>query len=102
MIEEYLKRLKEALNKKNIPETEDVLQYFEEIIEDRVEQGEDLEDVLRDLGEPEQIVKAFDGKEESPRKERNANDEDLCRSVYYGIRTINITAESYDFRFLTA
>ena len=100
MIEEYLERLKKSLNKKNIPETEDVLQYFEEIIEDRVEQGEDLEDVLRDLGEPEQIVKSFDGKEESPRKEKNANDEDLCRSVYYGIRTINITAQFYDFRFL--
>ena len=100
MIEEYLNRLQKALNKKNIQETDDILQYFQEIIEDRVEQGEDLEDVLKDLGEPEQIVKAFDGKEESSKKEKITSKADMYRTEYYGIRTIHITAESYDFRFL--
>ena len=100
MIEEYLERLKKALNKKNIPETDDILQYFEEMIEDRVEQGENLEDVLNDLGEPEQIVRAFSGKEETPKQEKNIDKSQQDRTIYHGIRKIKITSTSYDFEFL--
>ncbi len=100
MIEEYLNRLKRALIKKGIPEADDIVQYFDEIIEDRIEQGEDLEEVLRDLGEPEQIVKAFGGNEETDKKEKHTDETDHTRSVYYGIRTIKITNTSYDFEIL--
>ena len=100
MIEEYLNRLQKALNNRNIPETDDILQYFEEMIEDRVEQGENLEEVLKDLGEPEQIVNAFSGKDETPKQDRKTDRSDRERSVYSGIRKINITSTSYDFTFL--
>ena len=100
MLEEYLYRLKKALNKRNVPETDDILQYFEEIINDRVEQGESLEEVLNDLGEPEQIVKAFGGKEETKEKERYDESSRHGHFVYYGIRTVKIDTQSFDFKIL--
>ena len=52
MLNEYLTRLKNALHN-DIEERDEILNFMEEMINDRMENGEKLEDILASLGEPE-------------------------------------------------
>ena len=56
MLNDYLERINKELEARNIAEREDILNYLEEMILDREENGEDEEAIIASLGTPEEVV----------------------------------------------
>ena len=61
MMYEFIEELRFELCKKDVNDMEDVLSYFEEMIKDRMENGEEIEDILADLGDPKRIADTLFG-----------------------------------------
>ena len=59
MLNEYLNELEKKLEERNVSERSEIRAYFEEIIKDRLDNNEDLETILNELGDPDAIVDEF-------------------------------------------
>lgn len=57
MTKEYLDSLKKILNDNNYDETDSIIEYYSELIEDRKEAGESEEDIINTLSDVQTIAK---------------------------------------------
>lgn len=57
MTKEYLESLKKILNDNHYDETDNIIEYYGELIEDRKEAGETEEEILNTLGSVEKVAK---------------------------------------------
>lgn len=101
MLNDYLARLKNALHN-DIEERDEILNFMEEMINDRMENGESLEDILRSLGDPETVAESFTGKRsESPKEEEERADQ-LSHYEYRNIRKIDIDSISCSYEIFSS
>lgn len=98
MLNEYLEKLEYELDRRNIKDKNDILQYFEEMITDRVESGEAIEDVITSLGEASSLVTSLfgpsDHEERTSEKTGNRKYEEFAN-----VKEIKIDNVSYDISF---
>lgn len=66
MLNKYLSDLKALLIERNVEDVDDIIDYFNEMIDDRMENGEQLEDIINSLGDVTSIAENFG---EAPKKE---------------------------------
>lgn len=59
MINEYIERLKEELRNRNYNDVDGMISYFEEIIKDRIDNGEKEIDIINDLEDPKVIASSL-------------------------------------------
>ncbi|MBQ2509617.1 MAG: DUF4097 family beta strand repeat protein [Erysipelotrichaceae bacterium] len=97
MLNEYLTRLKNALHN-DIEERDEILNFVEEMINDRMENGESLEDILASLGEPEKVAESFTGTPAERPKQETQKDT-LRHFEYRNIRKIDIESISFSYEF---
>lgn len=57
MTKEYLESLKKILDDNDYNDTDNIIEYYGELIEDRKEAGESEEDIIKTLGDVEKIAK---------------------------------------------
>ena len=100
MLNEYLEMIEDQLDRRNIneDEKEDILQYIEEMITDRVENGEDEDEVIASLGTADKLIDDLfpDTKVDYVEKE------DLVRRKnisFTDVKKIDIDSTNYDFSF---
>ena len=96
---EYLETLRRELESRNIEEIEDILSYFEEMISDRVENGESEEEVIVSLGSAKKIVDSLFG---SPGKEKQIKykEPEVLDDIYTGVRKIDLQVNTYNIEFI--
>ena len=58
-MKEYIENLRKELNKINYKDVDGIIEYFEEMIKDRLDNGESEEDILNDLEDPIAISKSL-------------------------------------------
>ena len=49
MLEKYLEDLRVELDRREVDDREGILQYFEEIINDRIDNGESEEEIIKEI-----------------------------------------------------
>ena len=99
MLNDFMDELREELIARNAEDMADVLQYFDEVITDRKENGEDIEEILSSLGSPKKIVESLYGKD----KGISSADEDEVRNerlVFPQARQIKVDSADYYFEIL--
>ena len=102
MLNEYIEKLSKELEKRKIAEKDDIVQYFEEMITDRMESGEELEEILTSLGDASDIVNSLYGKQEtvSETQYRETTEKSSSRYLQFlDVRDIRIENVSYDICF---
>ena len=97
MLNEYLEQLKEKLVQRNVKDSDEIVAYFEEMISDHLDNGEDLLDILNKLGDPEKVAESFGESEESVPVFKDKETETLH---YDSIHSIDIDTVSYSYEFL--
>jgi DUF4097 and DUF4098 domain-containing protein YvlB len=95
----YLEELKRELEKRNIAEKDDILQYFEEMITDREESGEEIDSILSSLGEPCDVINSLYGAEEKEESAETEKEDTSKRYSFADVRSIKIENVTYDFCF---
>lgn len=105
MLNEYLNRLSELLDSLDTDERNSILDFMQEMIEDRTENGEALEDVLKAIGTPEKVAADFVSDRSDIRKEIVIIDEEEDHQTekhleFTDVRKIEIDSVSYDYDFL--
>lgn len=98
MLNEYLDKLKRQLMLLKVADAEEITDYFAEIIEDRIDNGEDLESVLEKLGDPETVARGFMA--EGMETKDAVYDKENVELEFYDIRKIDIDTVSYNYEFL--
>ena len=98
MLNEYLDKLKRQLILLKVADSEEITDYFAEIIEDRIDNGEDLESVLEKLGDPETVARSF--MTEGMETKDAVYDKENVELEFYDIRKIDIDTVSYSYEFL--
>lgn len=98
MLNEYLDKLKKQLTLLKVADAEEITDYFAEIIEDRIDNGEDLECVLEKLGDPQTVAEGF--MTEGIEKNDAVYDKENVELEFYDIRKIDIDTVSYSYEFL--
>ena len=96
MLDQYLEELKEELNKREADDREGFLQYIEEIISDRMENGESEEEILSSLGPAEKFIDGIYEKKEQ--MEENVRSRETKTISLDHISDINIDVETFDIR----
>ena len=99
MLNEYLNELEKKLEERNVSERSEIRAYFEEIIKDRLDNNEDLETILNELGDPDAIVDEF--VKEVPQQEIKEKGEEKHLELG-NIDDIDIDVVSYNISFLPA
>ena len=103
MMNEYIEALSLELQRRNISEKDDIIQYFQEMITDRLEAGESIEDILHSLGEPSDVVNSLFGKQETPETEHEKENKGYRRYVeFVDISDVKVENISYDICFHTS
>lgn len=97
MLNDYLQLLKQELESRNINDSDEILAYFEEMISDRLDNGENLEDILNKLGEPEIVAESFGKREEDTPTFKDKETESL---VFESVHSFDIETVSYSYSFL--
>ncbi len=102
MLYEFIEELRFELCKKDVDDMEDVLSYFEEMIKDRMENGEDIESILADLGDPRHIADTlFDDHKEEKVPEKKA-EPSAQTATFAGVEKICMETVSYNIDFRLA
>lgn len=100
ILNEYLGMIKDQLERRNIDEDEkeDILQYIEEMITDRVENGESEDEVIASLGAADKLIddlfpdaKVFYDEKEELARRKNVS--------FMDVKKIDIDSANYDFSF---
>lgn len=102
MLYEFIEELRFELCKKEIDDIEDVLSYFEEMIKDRMENGEDIEAILADLGDPKHIADSLFGDQSEVREPEKKMESALERMTFTDVKEIITETVSYNFAFKAA
>jgi len=93
MTNNYLDELKKQLIKNNVKDYQGIVDYVEEMINDRIDNGEDIEDILYELGNPSQLVEKIIEKEET---EVVPISTDKKTEVYSYIKQLDLELKTYN------
>jgi len=85
---EFLKELKEELRKRRDIETEEVLFYYDELIQDAVENGESEDVFIINLGSVKDIVRRIEDDEEFKAEVKGINQDALKNAFSITVRVI--------------
>ena len=97
MLNDYLERINKELEARNIAEREDILNYLEEMILDREENGEDEEAIIASLGTPEEVVAGLFDEKAVVEAEKKI---EAAVNTYSGVKEIKVDNVTFDFSFL--
>ncbi len=99
MLNEYLVDLAVELEKRGVSDVKDTVQYFEEMMTDRMENGETVEDIIASMGTPKDVVASLYGyQEEAETKE--IPEDSLHVMSFPDVRDIKIENVTYDIDFI--
>ena len=98
MLNDYLARLKNALHN-DIEERDEILNFMEEMINDRMENGEKLEDILASLGEPETVAESFLDTTSAKQTAEERPKETVCHYEFHHIHRIDIDSINCSYEF---
>ena len=99
MLYEFIEELRFELCKKEVEDIENVLSYFEEMIRDRMENGEDIETILADLGEPKFIADSLFGEQNEVKAPERKVESGMHRTTFADVREIKSDTVSYNIGF---
>lgn len=105
MLDNYLIEFKKELEKRNIADPQDIIDFFHEMINDRIELGEDIQDILNSLGSPETLAQSIttDNKQSNEIKDDETKSEETKTFTeekhleFENINKIKIELVSYGF-----
>ena len=92
---EYLASLREELYLVNADNIFEILDYFEEMISDRLENGEDLDVILNELGDPKQLASNFSSEEK-----KIVKNSDAIHLEYDNLKDLEIDIQNYNLKIL--
>ena len=98
MLNKFLSDLKTLLEKRNVKDVDDIIDYFNELINDRLENGEELEDIINSLGDVGDIAENF-GDEPKNEVTKTIQPENE-NHVYTGIEKLKLENVTYDYQIL--
>jgi len=88
---EFLKELKSELNKRRDIETEEVLFYYDELIQDAIDNGESEEIFVANLGSVMEIVRRMEDDEEFVETVKQKNSDVVRDVIGLTVKTIGYT-----------
>ena len=94
MLEKYFEELRKELETRNAKDSQEILSYFEEIVNDHLDNGESEESIIASLGSVEQLADSICEKQTT--KETIPHEQHLERRTFSGISKINIDVKAYD------
>ena len=94
MLEKYFEELRKELETRNAKDSQEILSYFEEIVNDHHDNGESEESIIASLGSVEQLADIICEKQTT--KEAIPHEQHLERRTFSGISKINIDVKAYD------
>ncbi|MCR4633793.1 MAG: DUF4097 family beta strand repeat-containing protein [Erysipelotrichaceae bacterium] len=94
MLERYLEELRNELDERDAKDSEEILSYFEEIINDHLDNGESEEEIIASLGNAQDLADSICEKRSSERKKDLAPH--MERRNFYDISKVDIEVKSYD------
>ena len=100
MLNEFLTRLNEELTVRHIEDREGIMDFIQEMINDRLDNGEELEDVLSALGDPADIARSFADDDVPETKERSIVQTQSSRLEYDYLKDLDIENVSYNYEIL--
>ena len=98
MLNDYLYQLRKELELLKVKDAAEITEYFAEIIDDRVDNGEDLESVLEKLGDPKTVAEGF--KTERTETAAATDEKETVEMEFADVRKIDIDSVSYSYEFL--
>ncbi|MBO4919739.1 MAG: DUF4097 family beta strand repeat protein [Erysipelotrichaceae bacterium] len=98
MLNEYLNELRKQLELRKVADAGDITAYFAEIIEDRIDSGEDLETILEKLGDPGTVADGFGEKQIGSMS--SADEKEIVEMEFAEVGKIDIDTVSYCYEFL--
>ena len=98
MLNEYLNELRKQLELRKVADAAEITAYFAEIIEDRTDNGEDLETVLEKLGDPKTVAEGFGA--ERIETVTSSDDKETVEMEFADVKKIDIDSVSYCYEFL--
>ncbi|MBR5755296.1 MAG: hypothetical protein IKX97_05710, partial [Erysipelotrichaceae bacterium] len=100
MLNEFLTRLNEELTVRHIEDREGIMDFIQEMINDRLDNGEELGDVLSALGDPADIARSFADDDVPETKERSIVQTQSSRLEYDYLKDLDIENVSYNYEIL--
>ena len=94
MLEKYFEELRKELETRNAKDSQEILSYFEEIVNDHLDNGESEESIIASLGSVEQLADSICEKQTT--NEIIPHEQHLERRTFSGISKINIDVNAYD------
>ena len=94
MLEKYFEELRKELETRNAKDSQEILSYFEEIVNDHLDNGESEESIIASLGSVEQLADSICEKQTT--NEIIPHEQHLERRTFSGISKINIDVKAYD------
>ena len=94
MLEKYFEELRKELETRNAKDSQEILSYFEEIVNDHLDNGESEESIIASLGSVEQLADSICEKQTT--NEIIPHEHHLERRTFSGISKINIDVNAYD------
>ena len=94
MLDKYFEELRKELETRNAKDSQEILSYFEEIVNDHLDNGESEESIIASLGSVEQLADSICEKQTT--KETIPHEQHLERRTFSGISKINIDVNAYD------
>ena len=100
MLNEFLTRLNEELTVRHIEDREGIMDFIQEMINDHLDNGEKLEDVLKALGDPADIARSFADDDVPETEERSIVQTQSSRLEYDYLKDLDIENVSYNYEIL--
>lgn len=94
MLDKYFGELRKELETRNAKDSQEILSYFEELVNDHLDNGESEESIIASLGSVEQLADSICEKQTT--KEIIPNEQHLEKRTFSGISKINIDVNAYD------
>lgn len=96
MLNEYLLNLKNILQERNVKDVDDIIDYFNEMINDRLDNGESIDQIIESLGDVNELANNFAPDQNIPTKVQSTNN----NLKYLGIEKLKIENISYNYHII--
>ena len=97
MLNKYLESLNHELSGLDIEERNNIMDFVEEMINDRIEIGQNEQEILDSLGEPKEFAKNFIGNEEFKKIENKIEPAINRHLKFADVRKLDIESISYSY-----
>ena len=97
MLNNYLERLNKVLSVLEPEERNNIMDFVEEMINDRIEIGQSEQEILESLGEPEEFAKNFIGNEEFKKIENRTTQLIDKHLEFENVQKLDIESISYSY-----